>query len=221
MDPDLPFVDIAWWMNRELIAHGSDIATVRDLYAAQPMTHRIVLREAVIDVPSSALAATRDFWSAALLARPHVLDAPYRVHRPADAAALPDIGVQDIGDGAARVHLDIETDDVEAEVARLVGLGAVEVARPHSWVVLRDPAGLLFCVVPADSPDFGRVRRPVPSCRVSGQLSGGSNFDVRSMPAARPFAEMTSAILRDASSIISSPSIAEPFLPPASDVDHS
>ena len=35
MDPDLPFVDIAWWMNRELIAHGSDIATVRDLYAAQ------------------------------------------------------------------------------------------------------------------------------------------------------------------------------------------
>ena len=35
MDPDLPFVDIAWWMNRELIAHGSDIATVRDLYGAR------------------------------------------------------------------------------------------------------------------------------------------------------------------------------------------
>lgn len=34
MDPDLPFVDIVWWMNRELIAHGSDIATVRDLYTA-------------------------------------------------------------------------------------------------------------------------------------------------------------------------------------------
>jgi hypothetical protein len=32
MDPDLPFVDIVWWMNRELIAHGSDIATVRDLH---------------------------------------------------------------------------------------------------------------------------------------------------------------------------------------------
>jgi hypothetical protein len=36
MDPDLPFVDIVWWMNRELIAHGSDIATVRDLYSARP-----------------------------------------------------------------------------------------------------------------------------------------------------------------------------------------
>ncbi|HZZ97005.1 MAG TPA: DinB family protein [Jatrophihabitantaceae bacterium] len=35
MDPDLPFVDIVWWMNRELIAHGSDIATVRDLYEAR------------------------------------------------------------------------------------------------------------------------------------------------------------------------------------------
>ena len=32
---DLPFVDIVWWLNRELIAHGSDIATVRDLYAAR------------------------------------------------------------------------------------------------------------------------------------------------------------------------------------------
>jgi hypothetical protein len=35
MDPDLPFVDIVWWMNRELIAHGSDMSTVRDLYAAR------------------------------------------------------------------------------------------------------------------------------------------------------------------------------------------
>lgn len=34
MDPHLPFVDIVWWMNRELIAHGSDISTVRDLYTA-------------------------------------------------------------------------------------------------------------------------------------------------------------------------------------------
>jgi hypothetical protein len=35
MDPDLPFVDIVWWLNRELIAHGADIGTVRDLYAAR------------------------------------------------------------------------------------------------------------------------------------------------------------------------------------------
>jgi hypothetical protein len=35
MDPELPFVDIVWWMNRELIAHGADVAMVRDLYSAR------------------------------------------------------------------------------------------------------------------------------------------------------------------------------------------
>ena len=38
MDPDLPFVDIVWWLNRELIAHGSDIGTIRDIYAARAAT---------------------------------------------------------------------------------------------------------------------------------------------------------------------------------------
>lgn len=41
------------------------------------------------------------------------------------------------------------------------------------------------------------------------------------MPAARPLPAITSAILRLASSIISSPSIAEPFLPPSSEVHQS
>ena len=50
------------------------------------------------------------------------------------------------------------------------------------------------------------------------QSLDGMNDDVRSMPAARPLLAMTRAILALASSIISSPSIADPFLPPASDV---
>ena len=44
---------------------------------------------------------------------------------------------------------------------------------------------------------------------------GGVNDEVRTSPAARPLAATTSAILRDASSIISSPSMAEPLAPPA------
>lgn len=32
-DPDLPLLDIVWWMNRELIHHGAEIACLRDLYA--------------------------------------------------------------------------------------------------------------------------------------------------------------------------------------------
>jgi hypothetical protein len=34
LDPQLPLIDIAWWNTRELIHHGADMATVRDLYAA-------------------------------------------------------------------------------------------------------------------------------------------------------------------------------------------
>jgi hypothetical protein len=125
------------------------------------VTHRIRLHEAVIDVPSAALAATRDFWAAALQARPQLLEGYTEFTELADAAARCEIGIQDIGDGAARVHLDIETDDVTAEVARLTRLGAVEVSRPHSWVILRDPAGLVFCVVPEHSPDFDEHARSV------------------------------------------------------------
>ena len=53
--------------------------------------------------------------------------------------------------GKNRLHLDFMADDVDAEVERLVGLGAVETDR-HAvpgglrWVVLADPEGNLFCV---------------------------------------------------------------------------
>jgi hypothetical protein len=53
------------------------------------------------------------------------------------------------------------------------------------------------------------------------QPCGGSNAEVRRMPAARPLPAITRAILRDASSIISSPSMAAPFAPPASEVYQS
>ena len=71
----------------------------------------------------------------------------------------------------------------------------------------------------AGTPRRGRLRPPSRQRRCSS--SGGVKDDVRSIPAARPLPAMTSAILRLASSIISSPSIAEPFLPPASEVAQS
>ncbi len=33
LDPELKFLDIAWWNTRELIHHASDLSTIRDLYA--------------------------------------------------------------------------------------------------------------------------------------------------------------------------------------------
>ena len=53
--------------------------------------------------------------------------------------------------GKNRLHLDFHASDLDAEVDRLVGLGARETSR-HSvdggfrWVVLADPDGNLFCV---------------------------------------------------------------------------
>ena len=54
----------------------------------------------------------------------------------------------------SRVHLDIETDDIEAEVRRLEALGARRVRAVHSWWVMEAPTGQRFCVVRAASARF-------------------------------------------------------------------
>ncbi|SDD93103.1 VOC family protein [Auraticoccus monumenti] len=124
--------------------------------------HRILLREVVIDAPASTFAATRDFWAAALLTDAQQVAASPEFTALRAPAALSWVGLQEIGGTEARYHLDIETDDVEAEVARLTGLGAVEVASGRTWVVMRDPAGLLFDVVPQESPWFAERSHEVP-----------------------------------------------------------
>ena len=63
----------------------------------------------------------------------------------------------------SRVHLDIESDDIPAEVARLEALGARKVAEIRTWVVMEAPTGHRFCVIRAQTPDFERRRRPGPS----------------------------------------------------------
>jgi hypothetical protein len=45
-----------------------------------------------------------------------------------------------------RVHLDLRTDDVEAEVRRLEALGATELHRSRTWVTMADPEGNELCV---------------------------------------------------------------------------
>lgn len=63
-------------------------------------------------------------------------------------------------DHDSRVHLDVETDDIDAEVERLVGLGATEVARIKGWVVLEAPSGHRFCVVRPQRQDFAANANP-------------------------------------------------------------
>ena len=54
----------------------------------------------------------------------------------------------------SRVHIDIETDDIAAEVARLEKLGAKVVDRVERWVVMQAPTGQRFCVVRDQRPGF-------------------------------------------------------------------
>ena len=56
--------------------------------------------------------------------------------------------VQHAGPGHQGMHIDIETDDVEAEVARLEGLGAKKKYSIKDWWVMQAPGGHAFCVVP-------------------------------------------------------------------------
>jgi Glyoxalase-like domain len=61
--------------------------------------------------------------------------------------------VQRLDEGPSRIHLDIESDDVPAEVARLRALGATVVADRDTYVVMADPGGLVFCVVGVQTGD--------------------------------------------------------------------
>jgi hypothetical protein len=54
----------------------------------------------------------------------------------------------------SRVHIDIETDDIAAEVRRLEALGAKRVGTVHTWCVMQAPTGQRFCVVRPQRPDF-------------------------------------------------------------------
>ena len=54
----------------------------------------------------------------------------------------------------SRVHIDIETDDIPAEEARLENLGAKVVDRLERWVVMQAPTGQRFCVVRLQRPGF-------------------------------------------------------------------
>jgi hypothetical protein len=59
-------------------------------------------------------------------------------------------------DHESRVHLDIESDDLEAEVARLEALGAVRIAFTRErWWVMEAPSGHRFCVVRRQRPEPG------------------------------------------------------------------
>lgn len=123
--------------------------------------HKSKLSGFIIDCRSSDLRAAAEFWSQALGMPLKELpgDEGLTYCGLEDAKHGLDIEVQ-LVDHPSRVHLDIETDDIEAEVRRLEALGARRVAAVKDWWVLEAPTGQRFCVVKARSPAFeSRARR--------------------------------------------------------------
>jgi Glyoxalase-like domain len=124
--------------------------------------HRSRLTAALVDVPSSSYGSSLRFWVGALGVEPQFDDDNPEYADLGEATPGMQVFVQQV-EAPARVHLDIETDDVEAEVARLEALGAIRVEQVKSWWVMRDPAGLLFCVVRVQLPEaFDRHAREWP-----------------------------------------------------------
>ena len=119
------------------------------------MTHRSRLAALVIDSQVDDIEAANEFWSRALgLASMQPEDGSAHKYRELRTAAdQPEILIQ-VVDHPSRVHLDIETDNQEAEVARLTALGAREIERFPRWVVMEAPTGHRYCVVNPQRADF-------------------------------------------------------------------
>jgi len=119
--------------------------------------HKSRLSGMIIDCQTGDLRAAADFWSQALgmeqIEKPDDEPAPEKYIHLKNKDSHMDIEVQKVGH-PSRVHLDIETDDVPAEVARLEQLGAKVIERIESWVVLEAPTGQRFCVVRNSRPNF-------------------------------------------------------------------
>ena len=124
------------------------------------MAHFSRLIKVVIDVPASDHDRELSFWEAAV-GQPLAQFSYPEYHGAALHGQDFWLLMQRLGDGVARVHVDIHTDDLAAEVDRLERLGAERVQQVHSWWVMRDPAGLLFCVIPnpAGTLDDGNAHR--------------------------------------------------------------
>jgi hypothetical protein len=117
--------------------------------------HRSRLNGLLIDCRTDDIDAAALFWAEAL-GRPVDPNHPgtrgnYRMlETPPDELS---IQIQRV-DHESRVHLDIETDDIPAEVARLERLGATVAKRLERWVVMEAPTGQRFCVVRVQRPDW-------------------------------------------------------------------
>lgn len=117
--------------------------------------HRSRINGLLIDCNTDDIDTAAEFWAGALGRR---LDPDHPGSRgnyrmletPPDEFS---VQIQRV-DHESRVHIDIETDDIPAEVARLEKLGATVDKQMERWVVMRAPTGHRFCIVRVQRAGF-------------------------------------------------------------------
>ncbi|GLW25993.1 VOC family protein [Microbispora triticiradicis] len=111
---------------------------------------------AYVDRPRDRFAAGAAFWTAVTgtgLSARRGGDGEWATLLPEDGDAC--VKLQAVRDGGG-AHVDLEVDDVRAEVTRAIALGAAVAADHGDWAVLRSPEGRAFCLTPWK----GAARRP-------------------------------------------------------------
>ena len=117
----------------------------------------MTLRWQCLDIDSADPRRAADFWQEALgWRRTHESDQEVVLEPPAGSpedGVSPDLLVLRVPEGKTvknRLHLDLRPDDQQAELARLLALGArrVDVGQADpSWIVLQDPEGNELCLL--------------------------------------------------------------------------
>ena len=118
--------------------------------------HRSRLGAIVIDCQATPLDDAAAFWEGALGRAADVPPDPddARKYRGLEGPGSELKVLLQSVEHPSRVHIDIETDDIDAEVRRLEQLGAKRVAFVQRWWVMEAPTGHRFCVVSPQRPDF-------------------------------------------------------------------
>ena len=121
------------------------------------MPHKSRLGCLVIDCRTDDLAEAARFWSGALGFETHTEPGyPEYVELRTPEGHI-EMMIQAV-DHPPRVHLDIQSDDREAERQRLLDLGAKVVDEidddPKHWTIMEAPTGHRFCIVKPSGRDF-------------------------------------------------------------------
>jgi predicted enzyme related to lactoylglutathione lyase len=121
--------------------------------------HHSRLAGFIIDCKTDDLEKAAEFWSAALgFSLRDAAEEPNAKYRQmVTGPEGPHIEVQRV-EHESRVHLDIESDDIEAEVRRLESLGARRLQNVQTWVVMEAPTGQRFCVVRPQRPGLHSIQ---------------------------------------------------------------